>query len=230
MTVCSHFLVILGSLDATSDSIYGPSLPNAYIKIAPHPHSIDTTTVIIPLTNLTHSASSSNWTPRFIPKPSSRPWAPFTTLDDFKYTETAVIGLLSNDVVDAQLSGFNSQWAKGGSRLTIRNHTDMKQAIARARKYVVQVNPLRSFNLRIFISLMTVSAWSCVGTISRKNVPFWFSVPWSLGIHHKPGNRWITFIWTRSASITVRGSWRISCLMNQTVLKRGGMSMYAKSS
>jgi hypothetical protein len=71
--------------------------------------------------------------------PQSRPWAPFRTLADFEYTETAVTGLLSEEVVNKQLAGFNKGWAIGGSRLTINNYKDMQGSLALAREYGVQV-------------------------------------------------------------------------------------------
>lgn len=75
----------------------------------------------------------------FVRTPVSRPWAPFKTLADFEYTETAVKGLLSKDLVNKQLAGFNEGWSIGGSHLTIRNYNDMQQFLANAREYGVQV-------------------------------------------------------------------------------------------
>ena len=71
---------------------------------------------------------------------AERPWAPFLTLADFEYTETAVNGLLSKKTVDKQLSGFNSTWAIGGSHLSIRNSKDMEAALAMACEYIVKVS------------------------------------------------------------------------------------------
>ncbi|KAJ3488350.1 hypothetical protein NLJ89_g11626 [Agrocybe chaxingu] len=65
------------------------------------------------------------------------PWAPFCTLSDFEYTETAVTGLLSKKVVSKQLKGINSTWAVG-SHLTIKNYKDMAAALTKARMYIVQ--------------------------------------------------------------------------------------------
>jgi hypothetical protein len=114
------------------EKVYGPHLPDVYIKIIPHPHSSNPAT-IIPLTS--NDASAMN----FVPNHTSRPWAPFKTLADFEYTETAVKGLLSKDLVNKQLAGFNEGWSIGGSRLTIHNYKDMQRSLAKAREYGIQV-------------------------------------------------------------------------------------------
>ena len=72
---------------------------------------------------------------------AERPWAPFLSLADFEYTETAVNGLLSKKTVDKQLSGFNSRWAIG-SHLSIQNSKDMEAALAMACEYIVKVSVL----------------------------------------------------------------------------------------
>jgi hypothetical protein len=108
------------------------NLPPEYIKILPHPHSHDPTVRIIPL------STSSKDTPAFEPKPSASPWAPFENLADFEYTETAVKGLLSKELVNTQLAKMNSTWAVG-STLSIKSHRDMEAVLSKARKYVVQV-------------------------------------------------------------------------------------------
>lgn len=74
-----------------------------------------------------------------MPQPEPRPWAPFENLADFEYTETAVLGLLPKWIVNKQLAGLNSNWAEG-SRLTIKNYTDMDKVLSKARKYFVQVS------------------------------------------------------------------------------------------
>jgi hypothetical protein len=94
-----------------------------------------------------------------MPQPEPRPWAPFENLADFEYTETAVLGLLPKWIVNKQLAGLNSNWAEG-SRLTIKNFTDMDKVLSKARKYFVQVSknqPLSSLLIRSdgFISSST---------------------------------------------------------------------------
>ena len=116
--------------------MFGPHLPQEYIKIIPHPHSRDPTPKIIVL-NTSNPASHSEC-PTYMPKPEPHPWAPFENLADFEYTETAIMGLLPKWIVNKQLAGLNSNWAEG-SHLTIKNFTEMDNVLSKARKYFVQV-------------------------------------------------------------------------------------------
>lgn len=95
---------------------------------------------IVPLTSSNTSLSSSQAAETYFPVPESRPWAPFRTLADFEYTETAVKGLLSKDLVDKQLAGFHGKWCIGESHLTLRTYKDMQDSLAFAREYGVQVS------------------------------------------------------------------------------------------
>jgi hypothetical protein len=121
--------------------VEGPNLPEEFIRIIPHPHSIDPTAVIIPLTSSVPALSIKTSAPIFQPRSDPWPWAPFKTLADFEYTETAIQGLLSKALVNKQLAGFNSSWAVG-SRLTIKNYNDMDKVLAKARKHTVQVRTI----------------------------------------------------------------------------------------
>lgn len=103
----------------------------------PHPHSLNLTTKIIAL-NTSNSACRSDHT-IYMPQPELCPWAPFETLADFEYTETAVLGLLPKWIVNKQLTGLHSNWAQG-CQLTIKNFTEMDKVLSRARKYFVQVS------------------------------------------------------------------------------------------
>ena len=120
--------------------VEGPNLPDEFIKVIPHPHSLDPTSTIIPLTSFP-SLSIDVSGPIFQPRSDPWPWAPFQTLADFEYTETAIQGLLSKALINKQLAGINSKWAVG-SRLTIKNYNDMEKALAKARKHTVQVRTI----------------------------------------------------------------------------------------
>jgi hypothetical protein len=117
--------------------MFGPHLPQEYIKIVPHPHSPNPVTEIIALG--TFSSASHLACPTYMPQPEPHPWAPFENLADFEYTETAILGLLPKWIVNKQLAGIHSNWAQG-SQLTIKNFTDMDKVLSRARKYFVQVS------------------------------------------------------------------------------------------
>jgi hypothetical protein len=108
------------------------NFPQEYLKIVPHPHSRNPTTQIILL------STSSKETLAFQPKPSVCPWAPFKNIVDFEYTETAIKGLLSKELVNTQLARINSTWAVGGF-LSIKSHRDMEKIFSKACTYFVQV-------------------------------------------------------------------------------------------
>src|SRR5258708_18282341 len=121
----------------------GPNLPQEYIKIIPHPHSLDRTPIIVPLdSSLSPSVNSVKATsPGFQPRSEPWPWAPFQTLADFEYTETAIQGLLSKKLVNKQLAGINSNWTVG-SKLLIKNYNVMEKVLAKTWKHIVQVSTL----------------------------------------------------------------------------------------
>ncbi|KAJ6570596.1 hypothetical protein DFH09DRAFT_1080153 [Mycena vulgaris] len=67
------------------------------------------------------------------------PYFPFRTKADFEVTEIAVKGLLSNYLIDNMFRGASSSWNCGGSsHVTLRNHREMQEVLASARKYGVQ--------------------------------------------------------------------------------------------
>jgi hypothetical protein len=113
--------------------VYGPHLPKEYIKIIPHPHSS------IPATKIIALSTSNSECLTYKPQLEPCAWAPFETLADFEYTETAILGLLPKWIIDKQLAGFNSKWAEG-SRLTIKTFAEMDKVLTKARKYFVQVS------------------------------------------------------------------------------------------
>ncbi|KAF8798516.1 hypothetical protein BYT27DRAFT_7122910 [Phlegmacium glaucopus] len=120
-----------------SIDMFGPLLPREYIKIIPHPHSPNPTAKIIVLNTLNSESAFHSGCPTYMPQPEPRLWAPFENLADFEYTETAILGLLPKWIIDKQLAGLNSNWAEG-SRLTIKNFTEMDKVLSKARKYFVQ--------------------------------------------------------------------------------------------
>jgi hypothetical protein len=123
----------------------GPILPQEFIKIIPHPHSVDPTPIILPLDS-SLSPSIKAKSPVFQPRSEPWPWAPFQTLADFEYTETAIQGLLSKKLVNKQLASINSNWAVG-SKLLIKNYSDMEKVLMKALKHTVQVSCLDIYNV-----------------------------------------------------------------------------------
>ncbi|KAJ7822282.1 hypothetical protein B0H14DRAFT_3089030 [Mycena olivaceomarginata] len=101
------------------------SLPGAYFKIIPHPHSTNPTPSIIPL----HTRPASILRSNDLPKQANIPWSPFRTRADFRVAEIAL------------LTGVNNEWGTGCSRVTIQNSDQMQQVLASARKYGVKFKP-----------------------------------------------------------------------------------------
>ena len=126
---CTTFWNSLKCVESTATNL---NLPREYIKIIPHPRTHNPAIQIIPL------STSSKETLAFQPKPNVWPCAPFKNLADFEYTETAIKGLLSKELVNTQLARINSTWAVG-SLLSIKSHRDMEEVLSKARKYFVQV-------------------------------------------------------------------------------------------
>ncbi len=123
---------------SVNTEVEGPNLPDKFIKIIPHPHSLDPTPTTIPLT-LSPALSINPSGPIFQPWLDPWPWAPFQTLGDFEYTETAIQGLLSKVLINKQLAGINSRWAVG-SKLLIKNYNNMEKALKKAQKHTIQVH------------------------------------------------------------------------------------------
>lgn len=122
---------------------YGPHLPQAFLKIIPHPKSANQTSLIIPLIgNSGESAAAA-----FVLQPENRPWAPFRTLEDFEVTELAITSLMPRTGIAKLLAGVTGKWSNGKGPVTLMKYSDMDAVLYKARKYVVQVcSGLHVFN------------------------------------------------------------------------------------
>ena len=119
------------------DSIqYGPHLPDAYLKVIPHPKSVNQASLIIPLVG---NFPSKNNAAVYVPQTENRPWAPFRTLEDFEVTEVAITSLMRRKAINTLLAGVTGKWSKGNSAVTLKKYSDMDAVLSKARKYVVQV-------------------------------------------------------------------------------------------
>ena len=111
-----------------------PGEPSTFIRIVHHPHSGIDQDKIIPLvesalglspgTGIDNSAFL-KWTGDAVP------WLPFRTHQDFKYTLTAVRGIIPRKIIDEQLHGQHNGWSDS-SKITLRNSVDMLQTLAAA--------------------------------------------------------------------------------------------------
>jgi hypothetical protein len=119
---------------------YGPHLPQAFLKIIPHPKSANQTSLIIPLIGNSLAGDSESAAPfRVVPRPDNRPWAPFLTLEDFEVTELAITSLIPRTGIAKLLAGVTGKWSNGKGPVTLKKYSDMDAVLYKARKYVVQV-------------------------------------------------------------------------------------------
>ncbi|KAF9004382.1 hypothetical protein BDQ17DRAFT_1424815 [Cyathus striatus] len=134
--------LIMGVLEPVEEAceVNRPQLPDIYIKMIPHPHSKDSITTIIPLMATSEGSCSAYLADAkvFAPPGEDRPWAPFQTHADFEYTEMAVKGLLSEKLVNVQLTGIHNGWSVGGSELMIHNYKEMSDSLVKTREYGIQ--------------------------------------------------------------------------------------------
>ncbi len=124
------------SLENPNSIHYGPHLPEAFLKVVPHPRSMNQISLIIPLVGNSQANSSAI---SYIPPPDDRPWAPFRTLEDFEVTEIAVTSLMPRTTINKLLTGVTGKWSDGKCRVTLKKYSDMDAVMFKARKYIVQV-------------------------------------------------------------------------------------------
>jgi hypothetical protein len=117
-----------------------------YIKIVHHPHSGSKEPDIIPLQGDHIQAFEDHPS---VPQAMLKPWAPFRSRADFEYIETAVQGLLNEDIVNKQLYGLHNGWAEKSS-ITLRSYADVERSLAAARQYGIGAS-------RIFLSAWMLS-------------------------------------------------------------------------
>ncbi|KAJ7581540.1 hypothetical protein C8J56DRAFT_1057519 [Mycena floridula] len=120
-------------MEQNQPAVEGPKLPELYIKFVFHPHSSEPG-CIISLSGSEPLLSKVSYNPEL----DTKPWAPFRSLEDFEYMETAIQSLLSKSMVDIQLASIHGHWSKSGSTLTLKNHKDMEKSLAAARQYTIQ--------------------------------------------------------------------------------------------
>jgi hypothetical protein len=73
---------------------------------------------------------------------AARPYAPWTTLSDFQYTETAVQGLLKPKFIDTQLKGMTGSWLRGQGDITLKDYHEYRRVLTQAHLSGVQVCPV----------------------------------------------------------------------------------------
>ncbi|KAJ6461691.1 hypothetical protein C8R45DRAFT_841971, partial [Mycena sanguinolenta] len=69
---------------------------------------------------------------------AARPYAPWNTLSDFQYTETAVQGLLKPKFIDTQLKGMTGSWLGGQGNITMKNYREYRRVLTQSHVSGVQ--------------------------------------------------------------------------------------------
>ncbi|KAF8182254.1 hypothetical protein K438DRAFT_1975779 [Mycena galopus ATCC 62051] len=103
---------------------------------------------------------------------AARPFAPWKTLSDFEYAESAVQGGLAPKFVDNQLKGFAGRWARGQETdITMKSYPEFKNILRQARLTGVRFNS----------STAQATLWG-----QDKKYTFYYRDPWewilSLGV------------------------------------------------
>ncbi|KAJ7842571.1 hypothetical protein B0H14DRAFT_2586293 [Mycena olivaceomarginata] len=122
--------------DAALDN---PKLPAVYLLSEPHPKDLLAAGKIISLCHPTMREVDPTITKRVENLiDAARPYAPWTTLSDFQYTETAVQGLLKPKFIDTQLKGMTGSWLRGQGDITLKDYHEYRRVLTQAHLSGVQ--------------------------------------------------------------------------------------------
>ncbi|KAJ7775941.1 hypothetical protein DFH07DRAFT_766883 [Mycena maculata] len=108
------------------------ALPPRFIFVKHHPHA-NKPNEIIPLDSSPSLAPLSQDDPHPAPLPDARPWAPFKTYSDYKFTSRRVRRRAPNAEIDEDLNDHHAGAFSSDCFLTFRNHRDMEKSLAAAR-------------------------------------------------------------------------------------------------
>ncbi|KAJ7823685.1 hypothetical protein B0H14DRAFT_2237484, partial [Mycena olivaceomarginata] len=116
-----------------------PKLPAVYLLSEPHPKDLLAAGKIISLCHPTMREVDPTITKRVENLiDAARPYAPWTTLSDFQYTETAVQGLLKPKFIDTQLKGMTGSWLRGQGDITLKDYHEYRRATVKATLWGVE--------------------------------------------------------------------------------------------
>ncbi|KAJ7199478.1 hypothetical protein GGX14DRAFT_572859 [Mycena pura] len=107
-----------------------------YIIVEPHPkdrHSHRSVTTLSEATSSAMSTAVGDHQHLDNLLDAARPWAPWPTIHDFQYAETALHGLLKPEIIDKQLKGIAGSWTGHRSEMKMKNYKDYQRALNAAR-------------------------------------------------------------------------------------------------
>ncbi|KAF7344148.1 hypothetical protein MVEN_01705000 [Mycena venus] len=118
--------------DVADHAIPTVTLPSRFIFVKHHPHA-NKPNEIIPLDSVQPFTPLSPNESRPAPLPDSRPWAPFKTYSDYKFTSRCVRRRTPNAEIDEDLHDLHTHAFSSDCSITFRNHRDMEKSLAAAR-------------------------------------------------------------------------------------------------
>ncbi|KAJ7480474.1 hypothetical protein B0H11DRAFT_1724784 [Mycena galericulata] len=128
--------------DLPVDNVHALStvaLPPRFIVVKHHPHA-NKPNEIIPLDSSPFLAPLSQDDPHPAPLPDARPWAPFKTYSDYKFTSRRVRRRTPNAEIDEDLNDHHAGAFSSDCSITFRNHRDMEKSLAAARTSNISVS------------------------------------------------------------------------------------------
>ncbi|KAJ7765040.1 hypothetical protein DFH07DRAFT_770300 [Mycena maculata] len=108
------------------------SLPQRFIYVKHHPHA-NKPDEIVSLDDAPSLETLPSENSRSAPLPDARPWAPFKTYSDYKFTSRCVQRRTPNTEIDEDLNDLRTQAFSSDCFITFRNHRDMEKSLAAAR-------------------------------------------------------------------------------------------------
>jgi hypothetical protein len=134
-------LMDVDSEDAPVNTVPTVELPPRFIFVKHHPHA-NKPNEIIPLDTSPSATGDAGLasSPAATPAPTDRPWAPFRTYADFKFTSRRIKRRSPNVEIDEDLLDLRDGSLARDSLVTFRNHRDMEKVLAAARVSNVAVS------------------------------------------------------------------------------------------
>ncbi|KAJ7811933.1 hypothetical protein B0H13DRAFT_1666520 [Mycena leptocephala] len=164
--------------DTPEVSIPTVELPPRFILVKHHPHA-NKPSEIIPLDSSPASApepvpASTDAAPTV----TDRPWAPFRTFADFKFTSRRIKRRAPNAQIDEDLLDLRDGSLTTDSLVTFRNHRDMEKALEAARVSNVPFEGIHfggNYNVEVEFRdpWSIITQWVCDPTLAP--VSTWFS-------------------------------------------------------
>ncbi|KAJ7817727.1 hypothetical protein B0H13DRAFT_1662465 [Mycena leptocephala] len=159
-------------------SIPTVELPSRFILVKHHPHA-NKPSEIIPLDSSPASAPEPAPESTYAaPTVMDRPWAPFRTFADFKFTSRRIKRRAPNAQIDEDLLDLRDGSLATDSLVTFRNHRDMEKALAAARVSNVPFEGIHfggTYNVEVEFRdpWSIITQWVCDPTLAP--VSTWFS-------------------------------------------------------